>query len=201
MLFRSAGNLLGSQQHGFIDSVGFDMYTQMLKDAIDARKLAEEGVEITPIDPELSLSVDAYIPSSYIQDERQKIDMYKRFQLIRSEEEAADLKEEIVDRFGDYPKQVDHLFTVSLLKSYAIKERIESITETAQKIEVLIEEDRSQKVDGAKLFDLANSFGRNIQLGSAQNKLKVVFRWTKDTVEERYDSVLKFLQNLADVNR
>src|SRR5690625_4716085 len=198
---RGAGNLLGSQQHGFIDSVGFDMYTQMLKDAIDARKVVGDVERVTPIDPKLSLAIDAYIPSSYIKDERQKIDMYKRFQLIRSKREAEDLREEIVDRFGDYPKQVEHLFIVSLLKSYAVKERIESITETAQTIEVLIEEERSQKVDGAKLFDLAHSSGRNIQLGSAQNKLKIIFRWTKDTVEERYDLVLKFLQRLADVNR
>jgi len=198
---RGAGNLLGSQQHGFIDSVGFDMYTQMLKDAIDARKVVGDVERVTPIDPKLSLAIDAYIPSSYIKDERQKIDMYKRFQLIRSKREAEDLREEIVDRFGDYPKQVEHLFIVSLLKSYAVKERIESITETAQTIEVLIEEERSQKVDGAKLFDLAHSSGRNIQLGSAQNKLKIIFRWTKDTVEERYDLVLKFLQSLADVNR
>src|SRR5690625_4860025 len=124
---RGAGNLLGSQQHGFIDSVGFDMYTQMLKDAIDARKETEDTEPLAPINPELSLAVDAYIPASYISDERQKIDMYKRFQLIRSQEEAEDLEKEILDRFGEYPEQVSHLFTVSLLKSYAIKERIEKI--------------------------------------------------------------------------
>ncbi|HLS06844.1 MAG TPA: transcription-repair coupling factor [Bacillota bacterium] len=200
---RGAGNLLGSQQHGFIDSVGFDMYTQMLQDAINERKEARdtEKEEATPIVPELSLSIDAYIPSSYIQDERQKIDMYKRFQLIRTKEEVDALKEEIVDRFGHYPEQVKHLFTVSLLKSYAVQERIESITETAQKIEIFLDEERSQKIDGAKLFDIAHSFGRNIQLGSAQNKIKIVFRWSKDTFDKRYDVVIEFLQHLAHVNR
>src|SRR5690625_244401 len=107
---RGAGNLLGSQQHGFIDSVGFDMYTQMLKDAIDARKAGEDIEDITPFVPELTLDLDAYIPESYIQDEKQKIDMYKRFQAIRSAEDVSDLRDELIDRFGDYPVQVDNLF-------------------------------------------------------------------------------------------
>src|SRR5699024_3822524 len=73
---RGAGNLLGAQQHGFIDSVGFDMYSQMLKEAIEVRKTGKEREEIIPFDPEISVSVDAYLPSSYIEDEIQKIEMY-----------------------------------------------------------------------------------------------------------------------------
>src|SRR5699024_1087709 len=108
----------------------------------------------------------AYIPESYIQDEKQKIDMYKRFQAIRSAEDVSDLRDELIDRFGDYPVQVDNLFIVSSLKSYAIKERIESITEYGKKIELLVDEQRSQQIDGSKLFELANSFGRSVQLGT-----------------------------------
>lgn len=198
---RGAGNLLGSQQHGFIDSVGFDMYTQMLKDAIDARKAGEDIEDITPFVPELTLDLDAYIPESYIQDEKQKIDMYKRFQAIRSAEDVSDLRDELIDRFGDYPVQVDNLFIVSSLKSYAIKERIESITEYGKKIELLVDEQRSQQIDGSKLFELANSFGRSVQLGTEQNKLKITFRWTRDEAHRRYEMIEDFVQNLAKVDR
>src|SRR5690625_3283647 len=77
---RGAGNLLGAQQHGFIESVGFDMYSQMLKEAIDARKEGKELDDIRSFEPEISLDIDAYIPDTYIKDEKQKIDMYKQFQ-------------------------------------------------------------------------------------------------------------------------
>src|SRR5699024_10662555 len=76
---RGAGNLLGAEQHGFIDSVGFDLYSQMLKEAIDTRKEGKTVEAKKPFNPELQVTVDAYIPNIYIEDEKQKIDMYKRF--------------------------------------------------------------------------------------------------------------------------
>src|SRR5699024_507990 len=67
---RGAGNLLGSQQHGFIDSVGLDLYSQMLKEAIESRRTAKAVAKVQPFKPELNLLVDAYIPETYIQDEK-----------------------------------------------------------------------------------------------------------------------------------
>src|SRR5699024_699839 len=147
---RGAGNLLGSQQHGFIDSVGFDMYSQMLKDAIEARKAGKELDEVKAFEPEISINLDAYIPETYITDGKQKIDMYKRFQTAREQEDLDDLQEELIDRFGDYPQEVANLFIVSKLKMYAKQERVESIRETKQKLELLIAESRSQQIDGSK---------------------------------------------------
>src|SRR5699024_9472911 len=126
---RGAGNLLGKQQHGFIDSVGFDLYSQMLKEAIDSRKSGKPVESVQPFNPELLLSVDAYIPETYIEDEKQKIDMYKQFQGIESNEDMEQLQEELMDRFGDYPKEVEELFLVSNLKMIAKRERVESIHE------------------------------------------------------------------------
>src|SRR5690625_5092514 len=84
---RGTGNILGSQQHGFIDSVGFDMYSQMLKDAIESRKKGKAIEATAPFEPELDLQIDAYIPNEYIEDEKQKIDMYKRFQAVDTQED------------------------------------------------------------------------------------------------------------------
>lgn len=197
---RGAGNLLGAEQHGFIDSVGFDLYSQMLKEAIDSRKLGKPVEEIKPFNPELTLLVDAYIPETYIEDERQKIDMYKRFHGFQTEKDITDLQDELVDRFGDYPKEVEDLFAVSYLKMVAKEERVETIAEKGNRIELTVEEARSQQVDGSKLFDLANTFGRNVQLGTAGNKLRVIFTFRQEKGKERYDQVGKFIAALHDVN-
>ncbi|MFZ3578491.1 transcription-repair coupling factor [Virgibacillus sp. DJP39] len=198
---RGAGNLLGSQQHGFIDSVGFDMYSQMLKDAIDARKFGKDVIDMKPFEPELTLKIDAYIPDTYIKDEKQKIDMYKRFQTLTSNDEFEDLQEELMDRFGDYPEEVENLFEVSSLKMYAKTERVESITEKSGKIVLLVDENRSQQIDGSKLFTVANEFGRGVQLGTDNKKLKVTIQWSKDKQHERYEMAKKFIKRLSDVNR
>src|SRR5690625_2994381 len=198
---RGAGNLLGKEQHGFIDSVGFDLYSQMLKEAIDSRKLGKPTKAVQPFNPELLLSVDAYIPETYIFDEKQKIDMYKRFQSLESQEEMDDLEEELVDRFGDYPNEVDELFSVTSLKILAKRERVEQIKESKSRIECLVESERSQQIDGSKLFELVNEFGRNVQLGTTNDQLKITFKFSKESREERYRLVGKCLEGLKDVNQ
>ncbi|MEN1966458.1 transcription-repair coupling factor [Lentibacillus sp. N15] len=198
---RGAGNLLGAQQHGFIDSVGFDMYSQMLKDAIDARKTGKDLDEVKAFEPELSVDLDAYIPDTYIDDGKQKIDMYKRFQTTASLEDLNDLQEELIDRFGDYPEEVANLFIISKLKLYAKREWVESIREKNKKIVLLIAESRSQRIDGAKLFTLANTFGRDVQLGTEDKKLKIVFNASKESKDKRYDIVTSLMEQLSTVDR
>ena len=102
---RGAGNLLGAQQHGFIDSVGFDLYSQMLKEAIEERRGTIEEVKRKTV--EIDLEIDAYIPDAYISDGHQKIEMYKRFRGITDHEEIEELQDEMIDRFGEYPEEVD----------------------------------------------------------------------------------------------
>ncbi|MDL4840475.1 transcription-repair coupling factor [Aquibacillus rhizosphaerae] len=198
---RGAGNLLGAQQHGFIDSVGFDMYSQMLTEAINARKEGKKTEEMKPFEVQLDLNLDAYIPENYIKDGKQKIDIYKRFQAISSQEDIHDLREEIIDRFGDYPEEVENLFHVSSLKIYALKERVESISEKKQTMELLVEDEASQQIDGAKLFEYTNQYGRMVQLGTENRKLKVVFHWGKTTHARRYELVEQFVAALKDMKR
>ncbi|SHN37497.1 transcription-repair coupling factor [Gracilibacillus kekensis] len=198
---RGAGNILGSQQHGFIDSVGFDMYSQMLNEAVEAKKQGKPVEEVKPFEVELDLKIDAYIPDEYIPDEKQKIDMYKRFQAVYSQEDIHDLREELIDRFGDYPEEVENLFHVSTLKMMSKHERIESITERKQKIEVMVEDERSQELDGAKLFEFANQYGRLIQLGTEDRKLKVTFKFEKQQYIKRYDILEKFILTLQDMKQ
>jgi len=173
----------------------------MLRDAIEARKDGKEIEDITPFEPEISLKIDAYIPEDYIKDEKQKIDIYKMFQTIESENDIIELQDELIDRFGDYPEEIENLFTVSKLRLYGRKERIEAITEKPKKLEMLIEGSRSQDIDGAKLFELANNYGRQIQLGTENTKLKVVITWTNETKHNRFEMTEDFIKKLEAVDR
>src|SRR5699024_4153339 len=144
-----------------------------------------------PFNPELLLSVDAYIPETYIFDVKQKIDMYKRFQSLESQEEMDDLEEELVDRFGDYPNEVDELFSVTSLKILAKRELVEQIKKSKSRIECLVESERSKQNDRSKLFELIKKYGRNVQIDMTNDKLKITYKFSKESRKERYRLVSK----------
>lgn len=113
---RGAGNMMGSSQHGHMASVGYDLYCRMLEDTISKIKgeVAKEDIDTT-----IEIKVDAYIPSSYIKDETNKIEVYKKIAAISSTEELMDIQEEIEDRFSDIPLPVINLINIAYLKSIA----------------------------------------------------------------------------------
>lgn len=113
---RGAGNLLGAGQHGHMEAVGYDLYCKMLNEAVRLLKgeIKEEDFTTT-----MDLNVDAFIPDSYIPNEYQKLDVYKRIAAIENEEEMEDMTEELLDRFGDIPKKVEKLLKVAALKTMA----------------------------------------------------------------------------------
>ncbi len=113
---RGAGNLLGEEQHGHMEAVGYDLYCKMLNEAVKQLKgETEEDVYTTTMD----LNIDAYIPESYIPNEYQKLDIYKRIASIENEEEMDDMIEELIDRFGDIPRKVQQLLNIAGLKALA----------------------------------------------------------------------------------
>jgi len=196
---RGAGNILGAQQHGFIDSVGFDLYSQMLKEAIEERKgdiSAEKRISV-----EIDLEVDAYIPDDYISDGFQKIDMYKRFRGITTLEDVEELKEEMIDRFGDYPIEVSYLFQIAELKVYANQQSVESIKQSKQEITILLSDQVSGQIDGQKLFQLGNKFGRMISLGMEGSRLKIVIHTKAIEVEKWMQMTYDMVKGLADVKK
>ncbi|MCR6108823.1 transcription-repair coupling factor [Bacillus sp. A301a_S52] len=191
---RGAGNLLGAEQHGFIASVGFDLYSQMLKDAIDERK--EQGTDggnpqsVKEPDIELDVKVDAYIPESYIADSKQKIDMYKRFRSINSQRDLLDLQNEMIDRFGDYPSEVSYLMSVAKVKLLAKQEGIESISEKNQQCKVILSEGATARIDGAKLFTLVNKLSSKLHLSMAGSQI-VIHLKTKSLSDGEYMEILE----------
>lgn len=196
---RGAGNLLGAQQHGFIDSVGFDLYSQMLKEAIEERQTDQPKKKA--IDLEIDLQVDAYIPQTYISDGRQKIDMYKRFRSITELQELEELQEEMIDRFGEYPVEVDYLLQIAKVKVFAIQERVELIKQDKEVISILIEDEASNQIDGQKLFDLSNKYQRIVGLGMEGSKLKLTLNTKGLSVEKWLAIMTDLLNGLSQVKK
>jgi transcription-repair coupling factor (superfamily II helicase) len=169
---RGAGNLLGAEQHGFIDTVGFDLYSQMLREAIEARK-GDIQINETP-SLEIDVEVDAYIPDSYIADGQQKIEMYKRFRSLSSIGELEELQEEMVDRFGEYPNEVAFLFQIAEMKVYAQFSKVELIKQVKQEVTILVSETGSVGIDVGKIVQVSNKYGRMVGMGQDGKKFKLV---------------------------
>ena len=125
---RGAGNLLGAEQHGHMEAVGYDLYCKMLNESV--KELKGETQPEEEFDTVIDLDIDAFIPERYIKNEFQKLDVYKRIATIESEEEYDDMLEELMDRFGEPPKAVQNLLAVANLKAMAHRAWL---TEIAQK--------------------------------------------------------------------
>lgn len=128
---RGAGNLLGAQQHGHMEAIGYDLYCKMLQQAVSLEKGEEvkESFETT-----IEMKVNAYIPSQYIVDEVQKLDIYKRIASIGNEKDYYDVQEEIEDRYGSMPQSVQNLIDVALIKAQANSLDIVSVSEAQKQL-------------------------------------------------------------------
>ena len=132
---RGAGNLLGERQSGHMNAVGYDLYCKLLNEAVKRRK-GEEVAEEIPVNADLD--VDAFIPDTYISNENQKIDVYKRIACISSKEETDDMRDELTDRFGAIPKSVENLLKVAYLRTVARGVYVTDITQKEQGIELTV---------------------------------------------------------------
>ncbi|MDD4496183.1 MAG: transcription-repair coupling factor, partial [Eubacteriales bacterium] len=125
---RGAGNILGPEQHGHIATVGYDTYCRLLDDAV--RQLKGEPEKQVETEISIDLNISAYIDNSYIRNEGLKIEMYKKIASIENEDDAADIKDELLDRYGDIPAETQNLIEVAYIKAIA---RSLGIISTSQK--------------------------------------------------------------------
>jgi transcription-repair coupling factor (superfamily II helicase) len=132
---RGAGNLLGPEQHGFIASVGFELYCKLLEEAISELKGKGEEKPALP-DPVLDLQVNAYIDDSYVADPAQKVGLYQKIIALDTLEDCDDLEEEIQDRFGDLPDAVSNLVQIARIKILARLVGISSISVRGTKFQL-----------------------------------------------------------------
>ncbi|MDZ7543745.1 transcription-repair coupling factor, partial [Clostridium perfringens] len=131
---RGAGNMMGSSQHGHMAAIGYDLYCRMLEDTI---KIIKGEIEKEPIETTVDIKVDAYIPGTYIEDEIQKIEVYKKIAAIDGLEDYMDIKSELEDRYSEVPEPVYNLMDIAYIKSRAKILSIEEIKETRKEVKFI----------------------------------------------------------------
>ena len=133
---RGAGNLLGAEQSGHMEAVGYDLYCKMLNEAV--RNLKGPEKEEESFETVIDMDVSAYIPATYIKNEVQKLDMYKRVAEITSEEEMLDLVDELLDRFGELPNAFHNLLQIALLKAMCHNVYISALTQSGDEVKLML---------------------------------------------------------------
>ena len=174
---RGAGNLLGKQQSGFIDSVGFDMYSQMLKEAVDIKRGKRPKATAANASDQIdwNLLINAYIPKHYIADEQQKISIYKQIQQIDSEESYRQLQDQLIDRYGEFPDEVADLLEVALIKHYGFQAGVRKIQQTPRHIIVTLNQATAAVLKGAALFEALNGIKPKTTISSEGEGMTIRF--------------------------
>ncbi len=161
---RGAGNILGSEQHGHMMAVGFDLYCKLLDEAVNELKGTMPDKLPEPL---LDLNINAFISDQYISDSAVKIEIYKKIMMIESKEDSIDIEDELVDRFGDPPEPVVNLITIARIKSLAWKKGVQSITQIADTVNIKFFEESELKA--SHLAPLTSIFKNRISFAVTPN--------------------------------
>lgn len=181
---RGAGSVLGAQQHGHMEAVGYDMYLKMLSDAV-----AEEKGE-KPVEKKeclIDLQIQAHIPEQYIGSVPQRLNIYRRIADVRTQDEASDVIDELIDRFGDPPASVEGLIRISLMRNTAASLGIYEVTQRGEQILLYFEAIGVQQVNA-----LSQVLPRRVRVGSGK-KAYVAVRLAGQRPEEVLETVLHTL--------
>lgn len=161
---RGAGNLLGMRQHGHMEAVGYDLYCKMLNEAVQKQKGIQTPEDFATV---IDLDVDAYIPPAYIVNEVQKLDIYKRIAGIENLKEKEDMKDELLDRFGEIPKSVDNLLRIALIRVAAHELYMTEIRGKNERILFTFRPDAL--LDAAKIPDLIRQYNKELSFTAYGN--------------------------------
>ena len=183
---RGAGNLLGAKQSGHMSSVGYDMYCKLLAEAVRTRK--GEQVQAS-FETQIDLDVDAYIPDYYIMNEMQKLDIYKRITAIEDKAEYQDMKDELLDRFGEVPVCADNLLRIAMLKAAAHRLGVDEIKGRAGEITVIMRPDAQVVVENIPA--VLNACGKALAF-SAKGTPEFRYKYyPEDLVEKAEEQLLQ----------
>lgn len=188
---RGAGNLLGAEQHGHMEAVGYDLYCKMLNEAV--KHLKGEIEEEEPYNTTIDLNVDAYIPASYIPNEYQKLDIYKRIASIENEEEMDDMVEELIDRFGDIPRKVQQLLNIAALKAQAHRAYIVAIEQKGEQYKFIMYEKAKVKAECIPI--LLQQFKGNLTFKNDENPYFIYEKKGKNK-KEKDENILECVKSV-----
>ncbi len=187
---RGAGNVLGAEQSGHIEEVGYDLYCKLLSEAIRKEKGEEEPEDFST---RMELDVDAFIPDTYVRNENIKLDLYKRIAAIENEGEASDMKDELTDRFGKVPQSAENLITIALLRSKAHSLYIENLE--AAKDHVRIDIYAGAHLDPTGIAPMLEDFGGRMSFHTA-GKPYFLYEIPKNSEEGLLDTVSFLLRKM-----
>ena len=194
---RGAGNLLGERQHGHMEAVGYDLYCKMLNEAVKNLKGEDTAPDFLTT---VELEVDAYIPASYIVNEQQKLDIYKRIAGVETESESAEMKEELLDRFGTVPKSVDNLLRIALLRAQAHKLYIMEIKGRPGELRFVYRPDA--RVHGENIPMLFEQYGNSLKFLPQGNPVFTYQFKRSNVVEKNSEDLLSQAeQMIKDMQR
>ena len=192
---RGAGNLLGMEQSGQMEAVGYDLYCKMLNDAILEQKGESKGQDY---DTSIEIPIDAYIPSSYVKNEMTKLELYKRISAIWNRDDYEDMLDELVDRFGEPPQPVMNLLTIAMVKAKAHEAFITSIAYKNEQLKI-------EMADGVKIKmelieNLIVKYMNNIRIVSGEKSGFVVDMPKKNLngFIERLEEIVADIDGLID---
>lgn len=160
---RGAGNILGTEQHGHMDAVGYDMYCRLMEEAV--RELKGEAAK-EPVETSIDLKINAYIDSSFIRDTSQKIEVYKKIAAIRDLQDEYDVEEEIEDRFGTIPEELENLLRIAYLKNISSKIGIMSINQKADIVNIIFRDTGALKLE--VIIKLMDKYNKLISFSSSK---------------------------------
>ena len=186
---RGAGNLIGSSQSGHIAAVGLELYTQLMEQAIKGLKGEEVIEEITP---EIQFHLPAYVPEDYVEDPAERLSLYRRLSLARSDEEVERIREEMIDRFGKIPSEVDHLLEVIKVKILLTRLSIRKLEETPSRLVLTFDE--ATQVSPQRIIDLVHR-GKGSYRFTPDSKL-VIEGWP-EIRKDPFGATKRLLQALA----
>ena len=195
---RGAGNILGAEQSGHMEAVGYDMYYKMLNQAI--KHIQGDTTEEDRFETMVDMDMDAFIPSTYIKNEVQKIDIYKRIAEIENEEELMDMQEELLDRYGDLPIAADNLLNIALIKSTANKMYIKEVVHKNDKVKLYMHP--QAKIDLNKIQDLVEKFHGDLEFVS-RGKVHFSYKLPKKKKGQKhnreiFDSIMRLLEEFKE---
>ena len=191
MEIRGAGNLLGPEQHGHMESVGYDMYCRLLDEAV--RELKGEPLRKDDVETSIDLNVNAYIDDSYIGVENKKIEMYKKIAAIQNENDAIDIEDELTDRYGDTPKAVRNLVQIALIKVLARSLGFSAVSEKNETI--IFSMSDAKKINFQAIAKAAEKYKRQL-LFNAGAAPYLVYRIPPGRGDGKLDNIKILLQDL-----
>lgn len=192
---RGAGNLLGSQQHGHIAAIGYDLYTKMLEQQVNKVK----GIEVEEdIEVAIDFKISAFIPSKFVENQQYKLELYKKISSIRDQEDAYAIEEEIEDRYGTIASVVYNLIGISLVKALARKIKVKSVTDHGDKC--VLEFAEPEKLDLKLINDIGVVFNRNVKFEFSKVP-NMVFRYSRRDLipEKRLKELTEFLLKIHNI--